>query len=262
MDVSPERLRRFFSRVNNHYQVGKALRDLCIFSKHDLTRDPPFAGLDLVSCRNVMIYFDLTLQRRVLPLFHYALRPGGHLMLGASESIGPFGELFTLVERDTKVYKRNEAPTPAAPRLQSPRRGRRRGPEGERGPGRRPEHHRSPPRGRPRAAARYAPPGVLIDDEMTILQFRGHTGPFVEPTPGTASLDLTKMVRGGLSAELRAAVAEARLGRTPVRRKDLQYPRGRGLSPRRYRGHPPAHRPHGAPSISSSCSRKPLAPPA
>ena len=147
MDLSPERLRRFFTRVNNHYQVSKPIRDLCIFSRHNLTRDPPFAGLDLVSCRNVLIYFDAALQRRVIPLFHYALKPGGHLMLGAAETIGSFGELFTLVERDSKVYQRKESPTRLIFDFDPARRRGRRS-EGERRRGRRPGHARAPARGR------------------------------------------------------------------------------------------------------------------
>ena len=225
-DLTPERLRRFFSRVNNHYQVGKAIRDLCIFSRHDLTRDPPFAGLDLVSCRNVMIYFDLGLQRRVVPLFHYALRPGGHLMLGSAETIGSFSELFTLVERDSKVYQRKDSPTRLILDF-DPRGG---------DAGRVPKASVAAAEGRgildlhreaDRAMlSRFAPPGVLIDENMTILQFRGQTGPFLEPSPGTASLDLTKMVRGGLSSDLRAAIAEAKIHRTPIRREDLHIREG------------------------------------
>ena len=229
MDVSPERLRRFFTRVNNHYQVAKSIRDLCVFSRHNLTRDPPFAGLDLVCCRNVLIYFDAALQRHVVPLFHYALKPGGHLMLGASETIGVFGELFTLVGRDSKVYQKKES----SPRL---------------------SFDIDVARGvvgyRPKASAhiadnrgllelqheadrlllsKFAPPGVLVDEEMTILQFRGQTGRFLEPAPGTASLDLLKMVRGGLLADLRAAIAEAKISQAAVRKEGLHIQEGDGF---------------------------------
>jgi two-component system CheB/CheR fusion protein len=106
MDVSPERLRRFFVRVNNHYQISKMIRDLCVFSRHNLLRDPPFSRLDLITCRNVLIYLDLALQKRVMPIFHYALKPGGFLMLGTSESIGTFGDIFEPVNERQRIYVR------------------------------------------------------------------------------------------------------------------------------------------------------------
>jgi two-component system CheB/CheR fusion protein len=102
-DVSRERLRRFFTRVDNCFQISKSIRDMCIFSRHDISHDPPFARLDLVTCRNLLIYLNLAVQRRVLPLFHYALKPSGYLMLGPSESIGAFSELFTPVNSEHKV---------------------------------------------------------------------------------------------------------------------------------------------------------------
>ena len=174
MDVSPERLRRFFSRVNDHYQVGKAIRDICVFSRHDLTRDPPFAGLDLVSCRNVLIYFDLALQRRVMPLFHYALRPGGHLMLGPSETIGTFGELFTPVDRDSKVYAEERDPDPGRSSISIPASGTRREPRSASGPWREGRRHPRPPaRGRQGAALEVCP--------RRRPDRRGHDDP---PVPG------------------------------------------------------------------------------
>ena len=111
MDITPERLRRYFARVDGSYQISKVIRDLCVFSRHDLTRDPPFARLDLVSCRNLLIYLDLAAQKRVFPLFHYALKPGGYLMLGPSESIGTFGELFAPVSGEHKIFARRTVPT-------------------------------------------------------------------------------------------------------------------------------------------------------
>ncbi len=93
-DVSPDRLRRFFVKAGNGYEVNKTIRETCIFAKQDVTRDPPFSNLDLISCRNVLIYFDLALQKKVLPIFHYALKPTGFLMLGSSEAVGQFADLF------------------------------------------------------------------------------------------------------------------------------------------------------------------------
>ena len=104
LDVSADRLRRFFVKVNGHYQISKAVRDLCVFSKHNLARDNPFANLDLITCRNVLIYLDAALQRRVLPLFHYALKPTGHLVLGTAESIGGFSNPFEPFEPDCRIF--------------------------------------------------------------------------------------------------------------------------------------------------------------
>src|SRR5439155_10326978 len=113
-DVSPERLRRFFAKADGHYQIGKVVRDLCVFSRHNLASDPPFSRIDLVSCRNLLIYLDVPLQRRVLPALHYALNPGGYLLLGSSETVGASGDLFTPVDPARRIYARTLA---VAPRL-------------------------------------------------------------------------------------------------------------------------------------------------
>jgi len=115
LDVSAERLRRFFFKLNGHYQVSHAVRDLCVFSRHNLVSDTPYSRLDLISCRNVLIYFDLALQKRVLPLFHYALKPGGFLLLGGSESIGSRTDLFSTVNDQQRIFVRQPAAVPAAP---------------------------------------------------------------------------------------------------------------------------------------------------
>ena len=94
-DVSAERLRAFFTKTDGGYQVSKALRDMCVFARQDLTRDPPFSHLDLICCRNVLIYMDAALQRKLLSMFHYALNPAGVLVLGRAESIGYIGPVHT-----------------------------------------------------------------------------------------------------------------------------------------------------------------------
>src|SRR5262249_26997846 len=101
---SGERLRRFFTKVNGNYQVHKSIRDMCVFARQNVLVDPPFSNLDLVSCRNVLIYFGPALQRRVVPLFHYALRNSGFLLLGNSETIGASMEHFTLLDKKHKIY--------------------------------------------------------------------------------------------------------------------------------------------------------------
>ena len=106
-DVSPARLARFFAPEEHGggYRVKKSIRDMLVFSEQDVAKDPPFSRLDLISCRNVLIYMGVELQRRLLPLFHYALSPGGYLFLGASESVGEFGDLFAVVDRRAKIYR-------------------------------------------------------------------------------------------------------------------------------------------------------------
>ena len=113
-DVSPERLRRFFTEVDGRYQVVKAVRDMCVFARHDLTRDPPFSRLDLISCRNMLIYLEPRLQQRVLAIFHYALRPSGFLLLGASETAGASDEYLAAVNKKHRIYSKRPAATPAA----------------------------------------------------------------------------------------------------------------------------------------------------
>ena len=103
-NVSEERLRRFFVKSNGNYQITKFLREMCIFAKQDLTKDPPFSNMDMVCCRNVLIYFDITLQERLIPILHYGLKPNGFLVLGESESIGKFSDLFVPLEKRSSVF--------------------------------------------------------------------------------------------------------------------------------------------------------------
>ena len=120
VDVSPERVRRFFVKVDQGYQISRAIRDVCVFARQNLAADPPFSNLDLLSCRNVLIYLEPSLQKRVLPHFHYALKPDGFLMLGGSESIGGFSDLFQPVDRHERIFtkkrdRRGRCSTSAAP---------------------------------------------------------------------------------------------------------------------------------------------------
>src|SRR5580698_1935773 len=112
-DVSPERLRRFFVEEEGGYRVAKQLREMVIFARQNLISDPPFSRMDLISCRNLLIYLDANLQKKALPTFHYALKPEGFLFLGASESVSGFTDLFEPVDKKQKIYSRKSAPTPA-----------------------------------------------------------------------------------------------------------------------------------------------------
>src|SRR5262249_4124389 len=110
-DVAPDRLRRFFSRTEGGFRINKTIREMCIFARQNVATDPPFSNLDLVSCRNVLIYLGPSLQRKVMPLFHYSLKPTGFLLLGASETIGGYADLFALVDKRAKIYARKATDT-------------------------------------------------------------------------------------------------------------------------------------------------------
>ena len=220
--MSAERLRRFFTKVERGYQVSKRVRDLCVFAKHNLVTDPPFSQLDLVSCCNVLIYLRQEYQQRAIELFHYALRPDGFLKLGRAETIGASPDLFVLVDKTQKIYakKLTSTRTPPAFHARTTRaRAARRPLRGER-PG------RGACKDLEQAAdrlvmAKYAPVGVLVNEDMTIVQFRGRTAAFIEPPPGDATLNLLKMARHDLVLELRTALHRARRDHRAVRKDGL-----------------------------------------
>ncbi len=224
-DVSAQRLRRFFVKVDSGYQISKPVRELCVFAKQDLTRDPPFSKLDLISCRNMLIYLGPVLQKRVIPLFHYALKLEGFLLLGKSEALSAYSDLFSLVEGKHKIYSKRAAPprhfldvVPTHhPAIKEPV-SREFGGPGESGWSEldmQKEADRI-------VLTRYAPPGVIVNDAMEILQFRGRTGHYLEPEPGEASFNLLKMAREGLKLELRAALHRAKKTNAPVRKDGLR----------------------------------------
>lgn len=220
IDVSAERLRRYFVRQDGHYQISKAIRELCVFSRHNLTSDPPFSRLNLISCRNVLIYMDGPLQRRVLPILHYALNPDGFLFLGTSESIGAFGELFSVIDARHHIFLKKPSavavPLDFNAYISTEAHG---GPIGR---------EENPPmwsaldvqkEADRLMLARYTPVGVVVDEMMTVLQFRGRTSAYLEPAPGMATLDLFRLLREGLLVEVRAAVNQARIENVPVVRE-------------------------------------------
>src|SRR5262245_1371835 len=173
-DVSPERLRRFFSKSDGNYRITKVVRDLCVFARQDLTRDPPFSKLDLVVCRNVLIYLAPALQKKLLNVFHYSLRPWGYLMLGHAETTGPYTELFTIANKTHRIYRKKadgRGNAVAFPVDFTAGRGPAIG-------GRKPEQRGSTSfqgEAQRLLLERYAPPGVVVDDELRIVQFIGHT---------------------------------------------------------------------------------------
>ena len=224
-DVSPERLRRFFVKGSGGYQVSKTIREMCVFARQNLIKDPPFSHLDLISCRNVLIYFGPVLQKMVIPIFHFALKPNGFLLLGKSEALGSFMDLFSLVDKRYKIYAQKSLRVPRAAAALAPDHPSRAlvagsGPEKARDLGAGvPDLLREADR---LVLARYAPAGVIIDETMKIVHFRGQTGAFLEPAPGEASLNLLRMARENLGREIRAAVQAAIQGNSPVRKEGVR----------------------------------------
>jgi two-component system CheB/CheR fusion protein len=207
--VSPQRLARFFTRAERRYQVAKRIRDVCVFARHNVAQDPPFSKLDLISCCNVLIYLGAVLQRKVLSILHYSLKPTGFLVLGPSESIGTLSDSFHQVEKTHKIYCMRPAADQPAPHLSEGRRTagrvelRERVAEGAAGPDVLREADRL-------VLAEHGPPGAIIDDDMNIVQVRGRTAPYLELSPGEPTQNLLKLAREGLIAGLGKAIRAAR----------------------------------------------------
>lgn len=224
-EISAGRLRRFFVRTDGGYRVNKTIREMCIFARQNLVNDPPFSNLDLISCRNVLIYLGPTLQRKIMPVFHYALRPTGLLMLGASETIGAFSELFTLVDKKAKIYARKSVQSRPTLNFGQDLTGPAR--TGETEAAALPMNLSPTVTDVQKQADRivltsYSLPGVVINSNLEVLQFRGRTGAFLEHSHGEATLNLLKMAREGLMPELRVAVAKTIRQNVRVREEGLR----------------------------------------
>jgi two-component system CheB/CheR fusion protein len=207
-DVSPERLRRFFVEEENGYRVTKGIRDMVIFAPQNLIMDPPFTKLDILTCRNLLIYLGPELQKKLIPLFHYSLAPDGILFLGNAETIGAFTPLFTPVDRKMRLYRRRENkgqerlvefPSSFAPALS----------------GAPSEPIKAPPPEKLQTLAdqlllqRYSPPAVLVNDKGDILYISGRTGRYLEPAAGKANWNIFAMAREGLRYDLAGAFQKA-----------------------------------------------------
>lgn len=228
-NVSEARLRRFFTKTDNRFVIKRNVRDLCTFARQNLCEDPPFSKLDLVSCRNLLIYLGPELQKHCIPLFHYALNPGGFLVLGNSESIGSFTHLFQTTEKKTKVYMRKttrQSPPFGFARDVGARKPQWPKPEPVPGKGLAGEVQRQADL---LLLNRFAPASVVIDEAMQILSFRGQTGPYLEHFSGEASLNLMQLARPSLAADLRTLVQKALKKGTPVQKEKVALTRGRQL---------------------------------
>ena len=224
--VSPERLSRFFVAHESHYQVSHCIRDMVLFAEHDVALDPPFSSIDLITCRNLLIYFDSALQNRLLPLFHYSMHSRGLLFLGGAETVGRFSHLFAPVHDRHKLYRRlDDAINPgtdillnAFPPL-SPV----------------PRNHAVPPSKPPDAAADdlkaaadeillqvHAPAAVVLDGDGDIVYISGRTGQYLEPAAGRATWNFQAMARDGLAPPVLRAIERARTRNEPVQLHGLK----------------------------------------
>jgi chemotaxis methyl-accepting protein methylase len=219
-DMSPERLSRFFVQLERGYQVAKSVRETVIFAPHNVSMDPPFTKLDLVSCRNLLIYLTPELQKKLLPLFHYSLNPGGVLFLGSAETIGEFTDLFAPLEGKARLYRRLESGPRAEPvefpasftpaRTEMPT-----------------TTALKPPANLQSEAEqlllqRYSPAAVLVNDKGDILFISGRTGKYLEPAAGKANWNLFAMAREGLRYDLSDAFRKALRQKDAVIRKNVK----------------------------------------
>jgi chemotaxis methyl-accepting protein methylase/PAS domain-containing protein len=220
-DVSPEQLSRFFIKEERGYRVHTEIREMIIFAPHSLIMDPPFTKLDILCCRNLLIYLTPEIQKKLFPLFHYSLKPDGLLILGSAETVGNFDDLFATVSGKSRFFRRTESalrsepidfPSSFVPALPT-------GPEG-----------RPTPKGYPSLQSlaerlvlqRYAPPSVLVNDKGNILYISGRTGKYLEPAAGKANWNVFAMAREGLRYELTGAFQKALKQAGPVTLRGLK----------------------------------------
>ncbi|MCA1414118.1 PAS domain-containing protein [Bradyrhizobium sp. NBAIM20] len=219
-DMTSERLARWFVREGDTYCVVKELREMCIFSQHNVIKDAPFSKLDLVSCRNLLIYLNAELQNRVIPLFHFALLPERYLFLGNSENVTRHPKLFAPVDRRARIFKKLETGTRLPPEFPITT-------AAGRVPVEVPAMRSFGPdvgleRRAQRIAERYAPAYVITDENFQVLHFSGRTGRYIEPTAGAATLDLLQLAHRDLRLELRTTLSRAADINEPVHAEQVQ----------------------------------------
>jgi len=220
-DVSPERLDRFFVKTDTGYRVGTEIREMVVFAPQSVIMDPPFTKLDILSCRNLLIYLAPEMQKKLMPLFHYSLSPGGILFLGSAETVGGFTELFSPIGSKTRLYRRTDSATRQAtiefpatftPELTS-------------------GADASPPTKKTTSLQsladqlilkQYAPPAVLVNDKGDILYVSGRTGKYLEPAAGKANWNIFAMAREGLRYEINNLFQKALREGEPVKLPGLK----------------------------------------
>ena len=231
--MPPEYVKRYFTSQGSALTVGKPIREMVLFAQHDVVLDPPFTRLDILSCRNLLIYFDATLQRRLLPLFHYSLRPGGLLLLGSSETVGSFSKLFEAVDPKLRLYLRRHTPSAAGPEfLLKPFPPRLKLTKEVSMP---PSPDAAPGGDSLQAAADlvllqvHAPPAVVVNAAGDIVYISGRTGKYLEPAAGKANWNFHAMVRESLRAPIASALTQALAKNETVQVRRLQVAGAGGM---------------------------------
>jgi two-component system CheB/CheR fusion protein len=226
--VSDARIQQFFAKINGSYQVKKAIRDMCVFATHNFLKDPPFAKMDLISCRNVLIYMEPFLQKKAFNIFHYALNAKGYLWLGKSETTGSSSEYFLPLGKKDKLYARKSFPGRFMNVASGGREETLRNKDYDlRIPDRRRDDFQKD--ADDILLSKYAPAGVIVNEQFDIVQFRGSTGDFLEPSPGKASLNALKMAREGLSFELRNALQKSKRTKEPFLKEGIPVSNGKKI---------------------------------
>jgi two-component system CheB/CheR fusion protein len=218
-DVSPERLRRFFVKEDAGYRVKKEIRDMVVFAIQNVIKDPPFTRLDLVSCRNLLIYLEPELQNRIILTFHYALKPGGALFLSPSESTGNHPELFTPLNRKWKLYQAVHSASIRAAMATGLTWTAASGAKVPEEAMQKPKETNFAERTRQALLQSFAPASVVTNLNGDILYVHGETGKYLRPAPGQATLNAVEMAREGLKLALRSAVRAASQGTQTLSRE-------------------------------------------
>jgi len=217
--LSPQRINDFFTKTNDGYQVKKPVRDMCIFAVHNFLKDPPFGKMDFISCRNVLIYMEPYLQKKALTTFHYALNPKGFLLLGKSETTSGVPDLFASAAKNDKLFTRQDVPGKfmhvasqrSEQNLSFPDTGTKSEPVST-------DFQKTAD---DIMLSHYTPAGVVVNESMDIVHFRGNTGSFLEQSPGKPSHNLLKMAKQGLAFELRNILHKAKKEKTAVIKENV-----------------------------------------
>jgi two-component system CheB/CheR fusion protein len=217
--ISVQRVTEFFTKTNGSYQVNRQLRDMCVFAGHNFLKDPPFGKMDLISCRNVLIYMEPYLQKKALTTFHYALNPNGFLLLGKSETTGGVPDLFAPAAKNEKLYTRKDVPSRFIHVVSQ-----------------RAELNLNQNNDKPKAEnmrsdfqktaddivlSKYTPAGVVVNEAMDIVQFRGSTSKYLEQSSGKPSHNLLVMAKHGLAFELRSILHKSKKEKGPVIKENI-----------------------------------------
>jgi len=231
-DVSAERLRRYFTKIESGYRISKSIRDMCIFAQHNVLNDPPFSQMDIICCRNLLIYLEPVLQNKVISLFHYAARANGYLVLGTSEGVGTVVNLFNTVDRAYKIFQKKGSPARQVVTFSLNRQIERTDYGPIRIPSKQPDtswnYLEAQKEFDRRLLAQYSPAAAFVNEDFEIIHTRGNVSRYLKLSSGRASLSILKMAREGLLFDLRNALARAKKENAAVRKQNVQVKNGNG----------------------------------